>query len=93
MIMSGFKWVSNISVLVNENHNSNSILNSVAFCLSLVISLQWIGSAIKNGLHREKVPAFGSNPQGYAQTIGPVMLNLAFTTVVPSWVNIKVKRQ
>lgn len=43
------------------------------------------------GINTNRVPWFSPNAAGYGTTIGTVMLNLAFTTVVPSWVNIKRK--
>jgi hypothetical protein len=38
-----------------------------------------------------RTPWFASDPMGYGETLGTVLLNLAFTTVVPSWINIKRK--
>ena len=72
------------------NLDDNIMIQIVAFCLAMIIGLEWIGASIVNGLDTSRVPAFGE-PSGFAQAIGPVLLNLGFTTVVPSWVNIKVR--
>ena len=40
------------------------------------------------GLKSSNVPVIGTN---FATVVGPVLLNLAFTQIVPSWVNIKSK--
>ncbi|KAJ3039107.1 hypothetical protein HDV00_012597 [Rhizophlyctis rosea] len=72
------------------NLDDNIMIQIVAFCLAMIIGLEWIGASIVNGLVPSRVPAFGQ-PSGFAQAIGPVLLNLAFTTVVPSWINIKKK--
>ncbi|KAJ3047444.1 hypothetical protein HK097_011525, partial [Rhizophlyctis rosea] len=72
------------------NLDDNIMIQIVAFCLAMCIGLEWIGASIVNGLDTSRVPTFGE-PSGFAQAIGPVLLNLGFTTVVPSWVNIKKK--
>ncbi|TPX60874.1 hypothetical protein SpCBS45565_g07390 [Spizellomyces sp. 'palustris'] len=58
----------------------------VAFWLSIAIGIEWIGASFHEGLQPARVPAFGRD---YATVVGTIMLNMACTTVVPSWVNIK----
>ncbi|KNC96338.1 uncharacterized protein SPPG_08240 [Spizellomyces punctatus DAOM BR117] len=68
------------------NLDDNIIAQIIAFWLSIAIGLEWIGASFHQGLEPSRVPAFGSD---YATVVGTIMLNLACTTVVPSWVNIK----
>ncbi|KAJ3275307.1 hypothetical protein HK104_003922 [Borealophlyctis nickersoniae] len=70
------------------NLDDNVGIQIGVLAISSIIALEWIGAAIVNGLQTSRVPAIGQ-PSGFAQVVGPVMLNMAFTTVVPSWVNIK----
>ena len=73
------------------NLDDNIIVQRVSFMIALVIGCQWISSGILSGLNASRVPVFAPFSPGYGATIGTVMLNLAFTTVVPSWINIKRK--
>ncbi|KAJ3178664.1 hypothetical protein HDU87_003487 [Geranomyces variabilis] len=68
------------------NLDDNIIAQVIAFWLSVAIGVQWIGASFYQGLKPAKVPAFGTS---FTTVVGTIMLNLAFTTVVPSWVNIK----
>ncbi|KAI9008005.1 hypothetical protein BC832DRAFT_530147, partial [Gaertneriomyces semiglobifer] len=70
--------------IVNLDDNVNAQI--VAFILAVTIGLEWIGASFKEGVVGSRVPVTGT---GYATVVGTIMLNLAFTTVVPSWVNIK----
>ncbi|KAJ3152113.1 hypothetical protein HDU86_005958 [Geranomyces michiganensis] len=68
------------------NLDDNIIAQVIAFWLSVAIGIQWIGASFYEGLKPARVPAFGTS---FTTVVGTIMLNLAFTTVVPSWVNIK----
>lgn len=73
------------------NLDDNIWVQMGSFLLAILIGLQWIVSAILTGPDPSRVPWFSSSPLGYGMTLGTVMLNLGFTTVVPSWINIKKK--
>nr|KAJ3418034.1 hypothetical protein HK105_000450 [Polyrhizophydium stewartii] len=62
-----------------------------AFAISLLILLQWCTSAIANGLQSSRMPLLRPLGWSYGQVVGTVMLNLAITTIVPSWINMKRK--
>ncbi|KAI9101276.1 hypothetical protein DFS34DRAFT_642435 [Phlyctochytrium arcticum] len=68
------------------NLDDNIIAQVIAFWLSVAIGLEWIGASFYNKVKIERVPVFGNK---FGTVVGTIMLNLAFTTVVPSWVNIK----
>ncbi|KAI8824078.1 uncharacterized protein EV422DRAFT_493051 [Fimicolochytrium jonesii] len=83
----GFLLVMIMSIplgIVNLDDNIKAQI--VAFCLSVAIGIEWIGAAFVRGLDTSRVPAFGSS---FSTVVGTIMLNMAFTTIVPSWVNIK----
>lgn len=52
--------------------------------------LQWMSSAVAKGLDVTRTPSYDGQ-SSIADIIGPILLNLAVTFVVPSWVNIKSK--
>lgn len=58
----------------------------ISFAVAMLIGLQWMIGSFVNGLDSSRVPTFGT---GFSTVIGTIMLNLAFTTFVPSWVNLK----
>ncbi|KAJ3023275.1 hypothetical protein HKX48_003726 [Thoreauomyces humboldtii] len=68
------------------NLDDNIIAQVVAFWLSVAIGIEWIGASFYLGLEPARVPALGTK---FSTVVGTIMLNLAFTTVVPSWINIK----
>lgn len=74
-----------------SNLDSNISLNKVTCILTILIAVQWILAAILNGLNTGVVPVGSTNSKGYGDVMGTVMINLACTTVVPSWLNVKSK--
>ncbi|OAJ42637.1 hypothetical protein BDEG_26066 [Batrachochytrium dendrobatidis JEL423] len=46
---------------------------------------------IQVGLDAQKMPILASPSWSYGQVTGTVMLNLAITTIIPSWINLKRK--
>ncbi|TPX56107.1 hypothetical protein PhCBS80983_g04782 [Powellomyces hirtus] len=70
------------------NLDDNILAQVIAFWLSVAIGIQWIGASFFQGIKVSRVPTFGTE---FSTVVGTIMLNLAFTTVVPSWVNIKKK--
>eukprot|EP00842_Homolaphlyctis_polyrhiza_P006480 jgi/Hompol1/6833/HPOL_002340-RA len=75
--------------LVNLDDNMGVQIG--AFFLSLVILIQWCSASVVKGLDSSLMPPYTPLGIPYAQVVGTVMLNLSFTTVIPSWINIKSK--
>ncbi|KAI8925618.1 hypothetical protein BC831DRAFT_263070 [Entophlyctis helioformis] len=73
------------------NLDDNIGIQIGAFVLSLLILTQWTSSGIINGLDVSRAPATVPLGLSYAQVVGTIMLNLAVTTIVPSWINLKSK--
>ena len=73
------------------NLDDNLMVQMFSFLAAIVIGIQWISAGILKGLVLERVPAFAPFSLNYGYTLGPIILNLAFTYVVPSWINLKRK--
>jgi hypothetical protein len=73
------------------NLDDNIVVQAISFVIALLIGIQWISASALKGLEMNRVPPFAPASIAYAKTLGPVILNLAFTTVVPSWINLKKK--
>ena len=69
------------------NIDDNMGVQLGGFVMALVILLQWCSSA--TSLNPQNTPAFSQTPMDYGKVVGNVMLNLAVTTIIPSWINIK----
>ncbi|TPX34663.1 hypothetical protein SmJEL517_g02723 [Synchytrium microbalum] len=67
--------------------DSNVWLQIVSFAIMVLVFIQWVVSGALAGSNGS-VPAIGA---GFQSVVGVIMLNFAFTTIVPSWVNIKMK--
>ena len=73
---------------------SNLSVQIISFIMGLLMMSQWVISAIlyifyNPNSKQGSVPVFSSNSKAYQQLSGNVMLSLAFTFVVPSWINLK----
>ncbi|TPX46438.1 hypothetical protein SeLEV6574_g03238 [Synchytrium endobioticum] len=68
--------------------DSNVWLQIVSFAVTLLVFLQWLIAGTLAGIHQGYVPVVGA---GFESVVGVIMLNFAFTTIVPSWINIKLK--
>ncbi|KAI8912601.1 hypothetical protein EDD86DRAFT_178635, partial [Gorgonomyces haynaldii] len=71
------------------NLDDNMWIQYASFFISLLIILQWITSS--NNWDTSRMPAFAPLGIEYGQVVGTIMLNLAVTTIVPSWINLKSK--
>jgi ABC-type uncharacterized transport system permease subunit len=67
------------------------LLIPVAFGLSMVMITQWISASAISGMSIERVPLAEPLSLAYGDVIGTIMLNYAVVTIVPSWINIKVR--
>ncbi|KAK5665698.1 hypothetical protein BDV3_006745 [Batrachochytrium dendrobatidis] len=73
------------------NIDDNMGIQVGAFIVSIAILIQWCSSSIAIGLDAQKMPILASPSWSYGQVTGTVMLNLAITTIIPSWINLKRK--
>ena len=71
------------------NLDDNISVQTVSFVLAIGIGSQWVISSILMGRSSPELPIFTQKTSNLAVTIGTIILNLGFSTVVPSWVNIK----
>jgi ABC-type amino acid transport system permease subunit len=72
------------------NLDDNMWVQYCAFGLSIFLILQWVSTAIINGLSFERIHPADPIGLSYGAVLGTVMLNLAITVIIPSWINIKV---
>jgi ABC-type amino acid transport system permease subunit len=74
-----------------SNLDDNMWVQYTAFGLSIALIGQWVSAAFINGLQVERIRI--SDPIGlsFGQVLGTIMLNLAITVIIPSWINIKVE--
>lgn len=80
-----------------SNIDDKMWLQYIAFGLSLAMGFQWMSTSFFNsttgdyeGLKVNFVQPATPLGQNYSNAIGPIMLNFAILTIIPSWVNIKV---
>ncbi|KAI9322008.1 hypothetical protein DFJ73DRAFT_966909, partial [Zopfochytrium polystomum] len=59
-----------------------------SFAVTLVILIEWLATSAYDGLDARRVPAVG-DPGGFQGLVGIVLMNFAFVTSVPSWINVK----
>ncbi|KAJ3195017.1 hypothetical protein HK101_001345 [Irineochytrium annulatum] len=72
------------------NLDDNIQLQVGAFMLTIVILSQWVLSSCLSGLHLDRVPTAALR-SGWQNQVGTIMQNMACTTFVPSWINLKKK--
>ncbi|KAH9276493.1 hypothetical protein BASA83_001196 [Batrachochytrium salamandrivorans] len=73
------------------NMDDNLGVQIGAFFISILILIQWCSSSFITGLDLSKMPIIAPPSWSYGQVVGTVMLNLAITTIIPSWINLKRK--
>lgn len=75
------------------NLDHNMWIQYISFILSLLIFAQWNTSAPDYKAIRMPLVfnASQTNPKQYGRVAGTMMLNLAITYVIPSWMNLKSK--
>eukprot|EP00842_Homolaphlyctis_polyrhiza_P005204 jgi/Hompol1/5685/HPOL_004622-RA len=69
--------------------DNNIIFNILMMGLSLLLGFSWIASSFITGINTTRVPATTPFHLKYGEVVGTVMLNLAATTVIPTWINLK----
>jgi hypothetical protein len=78
------------------NLDDNMYIQTVAFVLTILCWLVWIGASFSgfSGPESASVPAFNTNPSTGTQAgvLGNILFNFGFVTTVPSWVNEKRPR-
>ena len=77
------------------NLDDNIIVQIVAAFISISFSLQWVIASLsfKGTDHLASLnpaPLVGFTGENLPTAIGTIMLSMAFTYVVPSWINLKV---
>lgn len=70
------------------NLDDNMIVQVIATIIQFVIIASWLVTCLRHGLHLDAIPLFGSGPS-QGNVLGNIMLNYAFITTIPSWVNEK----
>lgn len=70
------------------NLDDNISLQIGSFMITLTIILQWMVSSFATGLDSSRVPPVADNPD-LSMLLGTVILNFAFSTIAPSWINLK----
>jgi hypothetical protein len=84
-IISLFKLVTNCCpVLLTRSLN----FYIGAFILTCLISLQWMVSSFLTGFQENLVPIVSKETCQLGNLLGTVILNFAFTTIAPSWINV-----
>ncbi|KAJ3262246.1 hypothetical protein HK103_002659 [Boothiomyces macroporosus] len=71
------------------NLDDNVGIQYGSFIFSILMIAQWCQASVTTGIHPENVKHFRPMGSQYPAVIGTIMLNLAVTTVIPSWINIK----
>lgn len=71
------------------NFDDNVSVQIFSFIIAIGIGIQWVVASIYMGWDLSRVPILSTDPGHLGTTAGTVILNMGFTTVVPSWINIK----
>ncbi|KAJ3325184.1 hypothetical protein HDV06_004974 [Boothiomyces sp. JEL0866] len=71
------------------NLDDNVGIQYGSFIFSILMIIQWCQASVTTGIHPENVKHFRPMGSQYPAVIGTIMLNMAVTTVIPSWINIK----
>ncbi|KAJ3271527.1 hypothetical protein HDV01_006578 [Terramyces sp. JEL0728] len=71
------------------NLDDNIGIQYGSFLFSIIMIIQWCQASVTTGIHPENVKHFRQMGSQYPAVIGTIMLNMAVTTVIPSWINIK----
>jgi len=102
LLTVGFLFVIIFSIPLAIIDLDNNIGVQVgSFCITALLCFQWCLSAVLYSLQptnnslgveinpKGSVPMLSRSPSGYQLLTGNIMLSLAFTFVVPSWINLK----
>ncbi|KAJ3270049.1 hypothetical protein HDV01_000597 [Terramyces sp. JEL0728] len=75
------------------NLDDNIWVQYGSFIFSVFMILQWNSAGLIEGLHMKYImpPISSTSVASYGNVLGTAMLNLATTTIIPSWINIKQK--
>ena len=73
------------------NLDDNMWVQYLAFVISMIMTIQWMSTSFVVGFDSSRIVSFVPFGIEYGQVIGTVLLNLAITTIIPSWINIKSK--
>ncbi|KAI8900964.1 hypothetical protein BC833DRAFT_579848 [Globomyces pollinis-pini] len=71
--------------------DGNMGIQYVSFFISLMMCAQWISASFTKGLDFQRVMPTNTSLSNYGEVLGTIMLNMAVTLIIPSWVNIKSK--
>lgn len=74
-----------------SNLDDNMWVQYLAFCVSIIMIIQWMSTSFVVGFDSSRLVAAAPLGIIYGQVVGTVLLNLAITTIIPSWINIKRK--
>lgn len=73
------------------NLDDNMWVQYLAFVVSIIMTLQWLSTSFIVGFDTSRLVSAVPFGVVYGQVVGTVLLNLAITTIIPSWINIKRK--
>ena len=73
------------------NFEDNVSVQVFSFIIAIGIGIQWVVSSILMGWDPNRISILSLNFRNLGTTLGTIILNMGFTTVVPSWINIKKK--
>jgi hypothetical protein len=71
------------------NFEDNVSVQVFSFIIAIGIGIQWVVSSILMGWDLNRISILSLNFENLGNTLGTIILNMGFTTVVPSWINIK----
>jgi hypothetical protein len=71
------------------NFDDNVSVQVFSFIIAIAIGIQWVVASIKMGWDYSRIPILSTDDGILGTTVGTIILNMGFTTVVPSWINIK----
>lgn len=83
MTIFTYKWVF---CVISVTYSSTG-----AFVITAGIAIQWVVASVLYVMQGNELPQVPIASGGGIQTaVGTIMLSMAFTYVVPSWINLKV---
>ncbi|KAI8897852.1 hypothetical protein BC833DRAFT_620853 [Globomyces pollinis-pini] len=77
--------------LLHTNLDDNIGIQYVSFALSVMMCMQWIYSSFANNIDFKRLNPTDTSFSSYGNVLGTIMLNMALTVIIPSWINIKHK--
>jgi hypothetical protein len=70
------------------NFEDNVSVQVFSFIIAIGIGIQWVVSSILMGWDLNRISILSLNLRNLGTTVGTIIL-MGFTTVVPSWINVK----